>query len=314
MSQVAVEDVGPKKMDPYEVGWYIESADEDIYGPVARKTLRRFLEDKTITPNTLVRHCVQPEAKPAADHPGIMQNLSLAGQGVSIGDKLDEAWPKKKRDRLALAQDSLLCSRHKRPAMLVCLRCHAPYCNKCRTKPFRKQFYFCRRCQAALYNRRFFALVVDSVILIYFPMLAVLALGYFVPQAQILVVLVLYILGPCLLFVRDALFRGAGPGKRVMRLKVVQSKDGTSPLTFGQGIVRWLSLFIPVFQYIDLSVPFWDPLLRRYGDRWAKTRVIDTDSKLASLRDKIARRMLKKRGIQPPAEFGMTMQEFAQLS
>ena len=88
MSQVAVEDVGPKKMNPYEIGWYIESADEDIYGPVSCKSLRRFLEDKTITPNTLVRHCAQPEAKPAADQPAIMQNLSLDSQGMSIGDKL----------------------------------------------------------------------------------------------------------------------------------------------------------------------------------------------------------------------------------
>ncbi len=69
MSQVAVEEVGPKKMDPYEVGWYIESADEEIYGPVSRKSLRSFLEDKTITPNTLVRHCLEPEAKPVADQP-----------------------------------------------------------------------------------------------------------------------------------------------------------------------------------------------------------------------------------------------------
>ena len=56
-------------MDPYEIGWYIESADEDIYGPVSRKSLRRFLEEKTITPNTLVRHCTQAEARPAADQP-----------------------------------------------------------------------------------------------------------------------------------------------------------------------------------------------------------------------------------------------------
>ena len=78
MSQVAQEGVGPITiMDPYEIGWYIESADEEIYGPVSRKSLRRFLEDKTITPNTLVRHCTQPEAKPAADQPAIMQQLSL---------------------------------------------------------------------------------------------------------------------------------------------------------------------------------------------------------------------------------------------
>ena len=82
MSQVAQEGVGPIVMDPYEIGWYIESADEEIYGPVSRKSLRRFLEEKTITPNTLVRHCTQPEARPAADQPVIMEQLSLDSEGI----------------------------------------------------------------------------------------------------------------------------------------------------------------------------------------------------------------------------------------
>ena len=158
MSQVAQEGVEPITMDPYEIGWYIESADEEMYGPVSRKALRRFLEEKTITPNTLVRHCTQPEARPAADQPVIMEQLSLDAKGSAVGDKLAEAWPRKKRDRQALAEDSLPCAWHKRPAMLVCVRCHAPYCNKCRAKPFRKQFFLCRRCQIGMYNRRFVAL------------------------------------------------------------------------------------------------------------------------------------------------------------
>ena len=109
MSQVAQQSVGPVTMEPYEIGWYIESADEDIYGPVSRKALRRFLEDNTITPNTLVRHCTQADAKPAADQPSIMQGLSLESKGSTIGDRLTEAWPRSKRDRQALAEDSLPC-------------------------------------------------------------------------------------------------------------------------------------------------------------------------------------------------------------
>ncbi len=157
MSQVAEQGVGagPRIMDPYEIGWYIESADEDIYGPVSRKSLQRFLEEKTISPNTLVRHCTQPEAKPVVEQSTIMQGLSLQPSGPSIGDKLDDAWPRKKRDQLALAEDSLPCWRHRRPAVLVCVRCHAPYCNKCRAKPFKKQFFLCRRCQMGMWNRRF---------------------------------------------------------------------------------------------------------------------------------------------------------------
>ena len=88
MSQVAQKGVEQIAMDPYEIGWYIESADEETYGPVSRKALRRFLEDKTITPNTLVRHCTQPEARPAADQPVIMEQLSLEAKGSAIGDRL----------------------------------------------------------------------------------------------------------------------------------------------------------------------------------------------------------------------------------
>ena len=117
----------------------------------------------------------------------------------------------------------------------------------------------------------------------------------------------------CLLFVRDSLFGGAGIGKRITGLRVVKVKDGKSPLSFGQGIVRWLSQFIPIFNLIDAIVPFQDPLLRRYGDRWAGTRVLDSERKLAKARSKIAKLLFKKR-IQPPQELGMTMEDLARLA
>ena len=63
------------------------------YGPVSRKALRHLLEENTITPNTLVRHCTQREARPAADQPAIMEHLSLDTKGTVIGDRLSEAWP-----------------------------------------------------------------------------------------------------------------------------------------------------------------------------------------------------------------------------
>jgi hypothetical protein len=99
MSQVAQSVVEPIVMDPYEIGWYIESADEEIYGPISRKSLGRFLEEKTITPNTLVRHCTQPEARPAADQPTIMEGLNLDAPASAMGDRLaksgiDKPWRK----------------------------------------------------------------------------------------------------------------------------------------------------------------------------------------------------------------------------
>ena len=56
---------------------------------------------------------------------------------------------------------------------------------------------------------------------------------------------------------------------------VVQSKDGKTPLTNGQGIVRWLSQFIPIFNLVDVSVPYprsLDASLRRPLGRYASDR------------------------------------------
>jgi uncharacterized RDD family membrane protein YckC len=315
MSQVAKKGAEPIAMDPYEIGWYIESADEETYGPVSRKALRRFLEEQTITPNTLVRHCTQPEAKPAADQPAVMAHLSLDANGRALGDRLAEAWPRKARDRQALAEDALPCAWHRRPAVLVCLRCHAPYCNKCRAKPFRKQFYFCRRCQSGVYNHRFLAMFLDNLLILTLPVVVagvvVAALGAGGPASTLFIYLLDFV---CIavFFGRDSLFGGAGLGKRIIGLRAVQSKDGASPITYGQGFVRWLSVLIPFFNLVDLSVPYRDPLIRRFGDRWAGTRVIDTQQALAKVRDKIGRRLIKK-GVQPARESGMTMQTFARI-
>lgn len=92
----------------------------------------------------------------------------------------------------------------------------------------------------------------------------------------------------------------------------MQTKDGKTPLTNGQGVVRWLSQFIPLFNLVDLSVPYRDPLMRRYGDRWAGTRVIDTEQRLAKVRAKIDRRLIKK-GILPAPAVGMTMEDLARI-
>jgi uncharacterized RDD family membrane protein YckC len=315
--QTAKGGVEPITMDPYEIGWYIESADEEIYGPVSRRALHHFLQDRTITPNTLARHCTQAEAKPVADQPAIRAGLSPGAAGSGLGDRLAEAWPRRWRDQQALAEDTLPCAWHKRPAVLVCVRCHAPYCNRCRAKPFRKQFYLCRRCHVGMHNRRFIALIVDTVVLVYIPTVIALAavlamIGPRDPRGPLITNLVS--LGClALIFLRDSLFGGAGIGKRMTGLRVVQTQDGKTPLTYGQGVVRWLSQFIPIFNLVDAVAPYYDPLLRRYGDRWAGTRVIDAKGKLAKVREKIARRLLKK-GVQPPPKFGLTMEGLARLA
>jgi uncharacterized RDD family membrane protein YckC len=196
----------------------------------------------------------------------------------------------------------------------VCVRCHAPYCNKCRAKPFRKQYFLCRRCQMGMWNRRWGALILDGLVLVYGPIIIAIPLMMIAGEGMgVVFVYLAQFLGVCLLFVRDAVFRGAGPGKRLAGLRVVQSKDGKTPLTFGQGIVRWLSQLIPIFQIVDAVVAYQDPLMRRYGDRWAGTRVLDSERKLAKDRFKVAQRMIKKKGIQPPPEFEMTMEGLARV-
>jgi uncharacterized RDD family membrane protein YckC len=299
-------------VDPYDIGWWIESADEEIYGPVSRKTLRQFLEKGEISPNTLIRHSTQSETKPVADHSGMVEGLALDPQAPAVGDRLAEVWPRRWKDQLALAEDSLPCARHKRPAVLFCLSCLAPYCSRCRVKPFGKQYYFCRHCQSNHHNRRFGALIVDGAIFNYIPIIAAIPLATAMQESGELVINLFQIGGGFLFLLRDSLFRGAGPGKRLAGLRVVKGQDGTTPIGHGQGILRWLSQFIPLFNLFDAFVPLRDPLLRRYGDRWAKTRVIDTPRRLTKTREKV-RRWLAKKGVKVEVEPGMTMERFAQL-
>ena len=277
MSQVASMGVEQNVMDPYEIGWYIESADEETYGPVSRGTIRRFLEDKTISPNTLIRHCTQGEARPVADQPAVMQQIDLPATGSAVGDRLAESWPRRKA-RPASPRGKVRCPAPgiSGPRPWCAFDAMPPIATAAWPKPFRKQFFLCRRCQSSLYNRRVGPeWILDVMILFYLPfIIAAAALAFLrLPEDQITIILyaLYFVCFIVLFFFRDTLFGGAGVGKRAAGLRVVQSKDGTSPLTYGQGVVRWLSQFIPIFNLIDLMAPFRDPLLRRYGDRWAGT-------------------------------------------
>jgi uncharacterized RDD family membrane protein YckC len=144
----------------------------------------------------------------------------------------------------------------------------------------------------------------------YLPILLVLPLASF--QAGTAAMYLAQATSGILFLIRDALFRGAGPGKRVAGIRVVQAQDGVTPLTYGQGVVRWLSQLIPFFNIADAIVPYRDPLQRRYGDRWAKTRVIDTPRQLDKIREKTQRKMAKK-GVDLVLTTGMTMEQFARI-
>jgi uncharacterized RDD family membrane protein YckC len=293
--------------DRYSIGWWIESADEEICGPASRATLVRFLTDGVISPNTLVRHCTETTKCPVIDAPGVRELVPAGTSFLLHGDRLAEAWPRRSKERLALAQDSIPCVWKNRPAILVCLRCGAPYCEKYRVKPFKRQYYFCKRCQARLYNGRALAYLLDWGLFAVAFVVAPIFLLVFLRTSEILTLpeetagALIYgfwfVHTVCFLF-RDRFFVNAGPGKRMCGLRVVRTTDGESPLGYSGAFLRGLSLFIPVFNLIDLSVPYRDPLTRRYGDRWAGTRVIDTESKLARIRSVMTWRLFNKKGVQ----------------
>jgi uncharacterized RDD family membrane protein YckC len=295
----------PQGSDIYSIGWWIESADDDTYGPASRATLVRFLAEGVISPNTLVRHCTEATKRPAIDVPGVREAVSTGASFLAHGDKLSETWPRRTKERLALAQDALPCAWKNRPAVLVCLRCGAPYCEKYRAKPFKRQFFFCRRCQSKVYNRRIGALIVDSFFLYVVTFVVAFLVGFSLGRAGLVTSkAALNIVGYGVGFVfalgfvfRDSLFGSSGPGKRVVGLRVVRTTDGQTPVGYGQAFLRWLAMSIPVFGLFDVSAPYRDPLMRRYGDRWAGTRVIDTESRIKLVRDQILRR-LRKKGIQ----------------
>jgi uncharacterized RDD family membrane protein YckC len=160
-------------------------------------------------------------------------------------------------------------------------------------------------------------LLVDQFLFICFPLFALpIVMGAVLGQVAVesVAVYALPLLGGTILFlVRDAVFAGAGPGKRLFGLRVVSTKGGTRSPGFGQAIARWLSQFIAVFNLLDAFVPLHDPLQRRYGDRWAKTRVIDTPQRLEKARRRV-RAQLARKGVALVSEPRMTMEEFARLA
>ena len=319
MSQVAEKSVGPITMDPYEIGWYIESADEEIYGPVSRKALRRFLEEKTITPNTLVRHCTQPEARPAADQPVIMEQP----QPRCARDRRSAtSWPRHGRARTAIGRPwrKTRCRAagiNGPPCWSAC-DVMLPIATSAGPSPSGSS----SSCAAAARRhvqpsiRRADCWII--VILVYVPVIiavVLLALRSGWPRLSGADRQHRSVRLPLPSFSSATRsFGGAGLGKRATGLRVVQSKDGKTPLTLRPGR---RALAEPVHSHSStwsmLSVPYRDPLLRRYGDRWAGTRVLDTERKLAKVPAKLARRLIKK-GIQPPPEVGMTMEGLARIA
>jgi len=301
--------------DAKDFGWWVYSTDENLYGPVTKSVLLQWLADGTVSRNTIVRHCIQIEPKPLAEQ-GIIPESEEATR-LRTGDQLSERWPGRKKEAARLGESEVECSRHSRPAVLTCIRCHAPFCSKCMIKRGRTVCYMCKKCQGGMYNRRTVAYLTDSLVLYGFVVIVVVlptmlvapALG---ENAVMALTNVGQLGGSLLFFLRDPLLGGAGPGKKMTGLKVVKQSDGVSPLSYGQGLLRMLPLAIPFFNLVDLSIPYRSPTQRRYGDSWAKTQVVDVPKKIDVARRKTQAR-LEKKGINFTVETPVSLQEFAQI-
>jgi len=124
-----------------------------------------------------------------------------------------------------------------------------------------------------LKKRRFLAGFIDLICL---PFLIFVILTY-LHRAQLPVFVIIFI-ETVWLTVRD-LFGGAGPGKRLYKLKVIRTDTGEvlTRKDFVIGFYRNLLLAIPLFFSICFIVEV-IVLFRsgeRLGDKWAKTAVVD---------------------------------------
>ena len=67
----------------------------------------------------------------------------------------------------------------------------------------------------------------------------------------------------------DGMFVGQSFGKKLMKLYVVRS-DTEEPCTYGRSVLRNITYFLGIFDFIFI----FGPTKRRLGDRLAKTKVV----------------------------------------
>ncbi len=89
-----------------------------------------------------------------------------------------------------------------------------------------------------------------------------------------------WLLGLGYFFTKDALpfLDGQSIGKKAMKLRVVNAETG-EPITedYQSSVIRALSLAIPVFGIVDALMVLGSERLR-FGDKWAKTKVIKLEA------------------------------------
>lgn len=130
--------------------------------------------------------------------------------------------------------------------------------------------------QDARRGKRFAAAVIDLFLV---PLFLGIIFGLVliaVPPMARNIILVLVNIG--WMAIRDS-FNGAGPGKRMVGIKVVKADTGEA-LTFAnikEGLIRNVLLYVPFILLIGGIVEIGMLGFKgfRFGDKWANTRVVD---------------------------------------
>lgn len=122
-------------------------------------------------------------------------------------------------------------------------------------------------------TKRIIAAFIDLVAI---PFLLFFAIGFsYTPNIPVYVSILFNVVW----FSMRDLYDGAGPGKRLMHLKVVLAETGEalSYQTAVRGFLRNVLFMIPFFWFISFIVELIVLIIKgeRVGDMWAKTKVVE---------------------------------------
>ncbi|GMU34098.1 MAG: RDD family protein [Planctomycetia bacterium] len=160
---------------------------------------------------------------------------------------------------------------------------NCPICDRaCTTKKSRKLYdvRVCKKCSNGFASRRQGAYIIDSLLLYVLSFISGFVMALMFPEVlapttgETLGVTIFWyfhgwVLLPLLFCFKDG-FKGCSPGRWLCGVRVVD-RDTRDPIHMTQSLKRNLILMIPV---VPLIIAF--QLIRgvRYGDEWAKTRVV----------------------------------------
>lgn len=122
--------------------------------------------------------------------------------------------------------------------------------------------------QKASAGERFLAALIDGIICSIAQFILITISSSFLPLA--------YLVSIGYLLTKDSLpfLEGQSIGKKVMKIKVIKDATGQSILNdWGSGVIRGLSLLIPLFNFVDALMVL-SSESKRFGDKWAGTTVI----------------------------------------